>query len=361
VSAGLAFWHRDQGNYWGHNAVIRTRAFAGSAGLPDLPGRAPFGGHIMSHDFVEAVLLARAGWGVHMAPSLEGSFEGAPPRLSELIARDRRWAQGNLQHLAIVTKPGITPMARMHLAMGAFSYLVSAIWALSLAVGVVLALQGRQMLPSYFLDSKTLFPIWPVIDPGAAMRLFLATMAVVLLPKALGLALELKRAHQARELFGMPRAIAGVAVETVFSMLLAPILMMTQTASVIQILLGRDSGWNAQRRDSAGLDFMDALQFHWRHALSGAILAVLAWEASPGLLIWMSPVVAGLILSGPLSWLTAQPAGPVLSVVLSTPEDRAPASILLRALRHKAIWTERLARGATVPGPEPVPQLGRAA
>ncbi len=210
VSAGLAVWSRDQGNYWGHNAIIRTVAFAGSAGLPDLPGKAPFGGHIMSHDFVEAVLLERAGWRVHMAPTLDGSYEGMPPRLIDLIVRDRRWSQGNLQHLAIVGAPGISAMGRLHLGMGALAYIVSAIWAGSLLVGVVLALQGQQMLPSYFTDSKTLFPIWPVIDPGAAMRLFLATMAVVLLPKVLGLALEIKRSSRARELFGMPRAVAAV-------------------------------------------------------------------------------------------------------------------------------------------------------
>jgi hypothetical protein len=60
VASGIAFWHRDQGNYWGHNAIIRTAAFASSAGLPELSGRKPFGGHILSHDFVEAVLLQRA-------------------------------------------------------------------------------------------------------------------------------------------------------------------------------------------------------------------------------------------------------------------------------------------------------------
>ena len=113
VAAGLGFWHRDQGNYWGHNAIIRTAAFAAAAGLPDLPGRKPFGGHILSHDFVEAVLLQRAGWGVHMVPTLEGSYEGMPPNIVDVVARDRRWAQGNLQHLAIVSQPGLTPMGRV--------------------------------------------------------------------------------------------------------------------------------------------------------------------------------------------------------------------------------------------------------
>lgn len=344
TAAGLAFWGKDQGNYWGHNAIIRTSAFAGAAGLPHLPGPPPFGGHILSHDFVEAMLLQRAGWGVHMAPSIEGSFESMPPSLTELIVRDRRWSQGNLQHLALLARQGVPGMGRLHLFMGALSYIVSAIWAASLAVGLVLALQGQQLLPSYFTDSKTLFPIWPVIDPGAAMRLFLATMAVVLLPKALGLALELKRAHAARELFGLPRAVAGVATETVFSMLFAPIMMMTQTSSVLQILAGRDSGWKAQRRDGAAMEIGEAIRFHWPHMLVGTVVTIVCWETSPGLLIWMAPVVLGLIFSGPINWITAQEAGPAMNAVLSTPIDRSPASIELRTLRHTEIWRERFAK-----------------
>lgn len=341
-AAGLAFWGADQGNYWGHNAIIRTRAFAGSSGLPCLPGKAPFGGHIMSHDFVEAMLLSRAGWGVHMAPSIEGSFESMPPALTDLIVRDRRWAQGNLQHLALIGKRGVPPMGRVHLTMGALSYLVSAIWAGVLIVGLVLALQGQQLLPSYFTDAKTLFPIWPVIDPGAAMRLFIATMAVVLLPKALGLALEIKRATMAREAGGIPRAMAGVTTETVFSMLLAPILMMTQTASVLQILAGRDSGWSAQRRDNGVIGFLEAHWLHGIHILVGVVIAYLCWQTSPGLLVWTAPVLLGLLLSGVLNWTTAQTAGPVMSAVLSTSDDRAPSPTVLRAQRHTDAWLGEL-------------------
>ena len=342
AAAGLAFWGRDQGNYWGHNAIIRTRAFAGSAGLPALPGAAPFGGHIMSHDFVEAMLLSRAGWGVHMAPSIEGSFESMPPGLTDLIVRDRRWSQGNLQHLALIGKRGVPAMGRVHLAMGALAYLVSAIWAGVLVVGLVLALQGQQMLPSYFTDAKTLFPIWPVTDPGAAMRLFMATMAVVLLPKALGLALDIKRARTARERGGLARAVAGVTTETVFSMLLAPIMMMTQTASVLQIFAGRDSGWKAQRRDDGAIGFVESLRLHGVHMLVGVGVAYICWSTSPGLLIWTAPVLLGLLLSGPLNWMTAQRAGPVFASVLSTAEDRAPAPTVLRANRHAAIWEGEL-------------------
>lgn len=343
TAAGLAFWSRDQGNYWGHNAIIRTEAFASAAGLPVLPGPAPFGGHILSHDFVEAMALQRAGWGVHMASSIEGSFESMPPSLTDLIVRDRRWSQGNIQHLALIARPGVPGMGRVHLLMGALSYIISAVWAAALAVGLVLALQGQQLLPSYFTDDKTLFPIWPTIDPGAAMRLFIATMAVVLLPKVLGLALELKRARRARELFGAARAFAGVVTETVFSMLFAPIMMMTQTSSVLQIFLGRDAGWKAQRRDDAAMELGEAMRFHWPHMLVGIVVTVVCWETSPGLLVWMSPVVLGLVLSGPLNWLTSQNAGPAMTAILSTPVERSPASIELRTLRHTDIWRDRLA------------------
>ena len=342
VASGIAFWHRDQGNYWGHNAMIRTGAFAGAAGLPELPGAAPFGGHILSHDFVEAVLLQRAGWGVHMVPGLEGSFEGLPPGIVELVMRDRRWAQGNLQHLGILTAPGLTGMGRVHLAMGAFAYLVSAIWAASLAVGLVLLLQGQQLIPSYFQDSKTLFPVWPVIDPGAALRLFMATMGVVLLPKGLGLILELQRVYVACERGGSLRAIAAVATETVYSMLIAPILMMTQTSAVAQILMGRDAGWKPQARDERGIPLIDALRFHVRHMVVGAGLALLCWNTTPELAIWMAPVILGLLLSGFINWYTARPASFLMRFLLSTPQDRAPAPTLARADHLAAAWDQRL-------------------
>ncbi len=351
VAGGLASWHRDQGNYWGHNAIIRTAAFAAAAGLPVLTGRKPFGGPVLSHDFVEAALLQRAGWGVHMVPSLQGSYEGMPPGLVDLIIRDRRWAQGNLQHLALISRRGLTAMGRVHLSMGAFSYLVSAIWALSLMTGIVLALQSQQLIPSYFQDSKTLFPIWPVIDPGAAMRLFLGTMAVVLLPKALGLALEVKRAAEAGELFGLPRALAAVTIETFFSMLLAPILMLTQTSAVVQILSGIDGGWKAQRRDDGTVPFQFAMRFHAWHMAAGAAIAFICWLVSPGLLLWMMPVIAGLVLAGPLNWLTAQPAGPAMSAVLSTWDDRDVPPILVRARELSGEWQTRFATSAAARRP----------
>jgi membrane glycosyltransferase len=342
VSAGLAVWHRHQGNYWGHNAIIRTAAFAQAAGLPALPGRLPFGGNILSHDFVEAVLLQRAGWQVHMAPTELGSYEGAPPGLIDLAVRDRRWAQGNIQHLAIVGAPGLTMMGRIHLGMGVCAYVISAIWALSLVAGLVLALQGQQLVPSYFYEGKSLIPVWPVIDPGAAFRLFIATMTVVLLPKALGLMLEVRRANAAGEPYAWAKTPVSVLFETLYSMLFAPILMVTQTTAVVQIFAGFDSGWKAQRRDDGNVSWAEVFRFHRWHLLLGVVAATICYLVSFSLMAWMGPVLLGLVLAMALTWYTARPAGPVASWLLATPEDRNPPPILRRVDALAIEWQQRL-------------------
>ncbi len=128
LRAAWRAWQGDDGNYWGHNAIIRVRAFAAACGLPMLPGKKPFGGSIMSHDFVEAALLRRAGWAVRMLPTLGGSWEESPPSLLDVAARDRRWAQGNMQHLAVVGSAGLTWPNRMHMWIGVMSYLASPLW-----------------------------------------------------------------------------------------------------------------------------------------------------------------------------------------------------------------------------------------
>ncbi len=340
VAAGLAVWQRSEGNYWGHNAIVRTRAFASAAGLPELPGRRPFGGHILSHDFVEAALLQRNGWEVHMVSSAKGSYEGAPPGLIELAVRDRRWAQGNLQHLSIVRLPALTLMGRVHLAMGAAAYIVSAVWATSLAVGVVLALQGQHVIPSYFHDAKSLFPIWPTIDPGAAFRLFLATMIVVLMPKVFGLVLEIRRALLEGSYLAAPRLVAGVVFETAFSMLFAPILMATQTTAVTQIMAGIDAGWKAQRRDGASVGILEVLRFHRWHMLIGVGLAMLTYLVAWSLMAWMSAILLGLSLSAFMSWWTARPAGPIFSNCFAIDEDWQTPPILIRTRERAAAWAQ---------------------
>ncbi|MDJ0389356.1 glucans biosynthesis glucosyltransferase MdoH [Roseomonas sp. E05] len=341
IAEGIAWWHGSEGNYWGHNAIIRTQAFAEAAGLPELPGRKPFGGHILSHDFVEAALLRRAGWAVHMVPWLRGSYEESPPSLMDLAVRDRRWCQGNLQHAAVLPARGLHWVSRLHLLTGIGSYITAPLWLIFLVFGVLLAIQARFIRPEYFPAGPSLFPEWPVVDPVRAMWVFIGTMGLLLAPKLMAWIALLFHGTDRRGCGGALRAFLSMLLETLVAGLLAPVTMLTQSVDVAAILLGRDSGWNAQRRDDGSVPFGQVVRLYWRHTLFGLIFGAAAWLVSPYLALWMSPVVLGLALAIPLAALTARRdvgLGLRRLGLLLTPEEAAPPLVLSRAKALTMEW-----------------------
>lgn len=334
LAYGLAWWHGSESNFWGHNAVIRTAAFAAAAGLPRLPGRKPFGGDIMSHDFVEAALLRRAGWAVHLVPALPGSYEEGPPTLIDLAIRDRRWCQGNLQHLAVLPARGLHWVSRLHMLSGVAAYVTAPLWLAMLVIGLLIALQARFISPAYFTDERSLFPQWPVQDPVLAAWVFIATVGVLLAPKLLGVALVLLSRAQRQRFGGGLRVIAGTVVEIALSALIAPVMMLSQSACVVSTLLGRDAGWKPQRRDDGGVGAGQVARMYLPHTLFGVVLALAAYLVSVPLFFWMTPVFAGLVLAIPVGIVTGQRrAGTLLRRLglLLTPEELAPVAELARA------------------------------
>ncbi|MBJ7408178.1 MAG: glucans biosynthesis glucosyltransferase MdoH [Bradyrhizobium sp.] len=328
IAAGVAWWHGSEGNYWGHNAIIRVRAFAEAAALPQLRGRKPFGGHILSHDFVEAALLRRAGWGIYMLPMLGGSYEEVPPSLLDFAARDRRWCQGNLQHLAVVPARGLHWVSRLHFMVGIGAYLTAPLWLLFLLLGMLISLQARFARPEYFPKGFSLFPTWPAQDSVLAIWVFVATMALLLLPKLLSLVLLWLQRPVRRQFGGALRASAGVFAEVVVSALMAPVMMIFQSIAVVEILAGRDAGWQTQRRDDGTVERRELYRKYGVPTLCGVAMAASAYAVSLPLLLWMSPVVVGLLFAVPIGALTARPASDKLFV---TPEEVAPPSVLRRA------------------------------
>jgi membrane glycosyltransferase len=334
VAAGLNAWSGRDGNYWGHNAIIRTAAFAGHCGLPDLRGRPPFGGHILSHDFVEAALIRRAGYAVYMLPTLGGSYEESPPSLIDLAARDRRWCQGNLQHIRVLPAKGLLLASRQHFANGIMGYVASPLWMAQLLVGIALVLQTSYIRPEYFTSEFSLFPAWPRFDAERALQLFELTMGVLLAPKLFGLIAALVDARTRRGAGGALRLILSAILETIMSALLAPIMMLIQSGAVVQILSGRDTGWNPQRRDDGSIPFRDIVRRHRAHMALGLLTLFAGMLISPSLVAWMSPTIAGLILAIPLSWASGQLwIGVALRRLglLTTPEETSPPAIVLRS------------------------------
>ncbi len=334
IARGVAAWQGMDGNYWGHNALIRVRAFAECAGLPELRGRKPFGGHILSHDFVEAALLRRAGWEVRMDHDLGGSWEGAPPSLLTSAARDRRWAQGNIQHAAVLPTRGLRWMSRIHFMIGIGAYLVSPIWLAMILVGMALTAQSSLLRPEYFTDAVQLFPRWPRFDAERMRLLFVGSTALLLFPKALG-ALEAMLTPEIAARFGGARRVAaGVAIEILLSALLAPALMLIQARQIVEILLGRDSGWRPQERAGTALPWRAAFAAHGWHAAIGLGGGALLWFVQPGVLIWLSPVLLGLALAPVISRMSGDARIGALmarSGVLDSPEDRSKPAIAIKA------------------------------
>ncbi|MDR3506942.1 MAG: glucans biosynthesis glucosyltransferase MdoH, partial [Caulobacteraceae bacterium] len=273
-------------------------------GLPHLPGRKPFGGHIMSQDFVEAALMRRAGWEVRMAPLLGGSYEETPPTLSDLIARDRRWCQGNLQHLMVLPSRGLHWISRLHLLRGVSSYLTAPIWLALLVMGVILALRPDLGVAGWSHargDGAVAHA-----DSGAVLGIFAISMGFLLAPKLMAFAAMLADPDERRAFGGARRAFGGLMLEMALSTLIAPILMLNQVRALASILAGRDSGWPAQSRDEGRVSLAEAARRHLGDTLAGLALAAAALWAAPDLLLWMSPVVAGLIGAIPVAMLSAR-------------------------------------------------------
>lgn len=334
VATGLSAWMGQDGNYWGHNAIIRVKSFADHAGLPDLRGKPPFGGHIMSHDFVEAALIRRAGWLVYMLPDLPGSYEESPPSLIDLAVRDRRWCQGNLQHSRVLPTKGLKLPSRQHFATGIMSYMASPFWLLQLIVGIALVLQTIYIRPEYFAKDFSLFPVWPTFDPQRALALFGLTMGILLAPKFFGLILMLFNSEGRKACGGTFRLLLSTVIELILSALIAPILMLIQSGSVFHIILGRDTGWQPQRRDDGSIPLRDIVRRHRWHCLLGIIAGISAFLIATSLFLWMSPTILGLVLAIPISWCSGQ-LGVGLWLkrrgLLMTPEEGAPPPITTRA------------------------------
>ncbi len=296
LARGFAVWAGTEGNYLGHNAVLRTRAFAAAAGLPHLPGRRPMGGVILSHDFVEAALLRRAGWTVRMLPEAAASYEDTPEAVLGYVRRDRRWCQGNMQHLRLLAMPGLHPLSRFHLLQGAMAYLAS-VWWLSLLI--LWAALGDSGTVSYFSERNPLFPVWPDLPPVTQGTVAAVVALMLLGPKLVGVAAYL-RDHRlprgTRLRFGL-----SLAAEVGLSGLMAPMLMLHQMRSVLRTLAGFDAGWTPHVVGKPGLSTL--IRFHAVETVLGPVLTglVLAGLLTP----WLLPVAICLSLGVPLSALVA--------------------------------------------------------
>ena len=296
----LAHWQGPDGSYWGHNAILRIEAFARNAALPVLSGKPPLGGEILCHDIVEGALLRRAGWEVRLLPEMGGTWEEMPTNLIDLIGRDRRWCQGNLQHARVLPLPGLPWASRWHMLTGILMYLAYPVWVAFLALGTVQAMRSGELgLLAYGLTGGN----------PAAWGLFALTAAIMALPKILSLAEVLASPGRRAEFGGAGALLKSAALEQAVWVLLWPVMAVFASGAVLSTLLGRVVRWDAQTREDRSVPWREAFRLQIDALVAGlALTALLIHAGDPWLALWMGPTALALVTAPVQGVLTSSPA-----------------------------------------------------
>lgn len=298
-TAGLHYWQLGESHYWGHNAIIRMQPFIEHCALSLLPGKGPFAGEILSHDFIEAALMRRAGWKVWIAYDLDGSYEEMPPNLLDELKRDRRWCQGNLMNFRLFLSKGMHSVHRAVFVTGVMAYLSAPLWFLFLILSTGMLMQHTLTEPIYFTEPWQLFPNWPQWHPEKALALFSATATLLFLPKILSVLLICMQGAQ--QFGGRLRLIGSMLIEMFFSMLLAPVRMLFHTHFVIAAFMGWALRWKSPPREDAETSPGEAIRKHGFHTLLGLTWGGIIFWLNPTFLPWLLPIVGSLALAIPVS------------------------------------------------------------
>jgi membrane glycosyltransferase len=324
-TAGMQYWQLGESHYWGHNAIIRIEPFMKHCALAKLQGHGGLSGELLSHDFVEAALMRRAGYHVWLVHDLHGSYEQQPPNLLEELARDRRWCQGNLQNARLIAEPGLHPVHRAMLGTGAMAYVSAPLWLMSVLVGAGLWLFGDR----------------PLLGAGGALPLEIAglwavTVAMLMLPRVMGVAVILM-SNQQRRYGGTKALVRGAMLEAALSVLQAPVRMLGHSIFVMVALTGLKLDWKSPPREANDIGWHDALRRFGPISAGVAALAVVVLFLQPQITLWLAPMALPLLLAVPLTVLTSRSAlGQRLLAnrLLLIPEEHSAPPVLRRAWTH---------------------------
>lgn len=325
---GSAWWQGDCGPYWGHNALIRLEPFMEHCHLPILPGKGPLSGYVLSHDQVEAVFMRRAGYECRVLAEEGGSYEENPPHILEFIRRDLRWCHGNMQYLKLLSEPGLKPISRVQLLLAILMFTSAPAWMtfVSVATGSVIlsdmTFSGFQMGPGYVL--------------------FLIVMTMIFAPKLVSIADVMMRS-KLRKAYGGGLAVMLSAIgEIIFSMLLAPIMAVTETIFLVALPFGKALGWTAQNRQVTSLPVGVVASHLWPQmlfGLFGVLALVLSGSVSLNGFLVSLPVFVGPLLAIPMGYTSAHVAFGSLFTRLGfwpLPEEQNPP-VIIRAINLPAL------------------------
>ena len=330
---GSAWWSADCGPYWGHNALIRAAAFEAHCNLPVLPGSPPLGGHVLSHDQLEATYMRRGGYEVRVLPIETQSFEANPPTLLEFAKRDLRWCQGNMQYWRFLFEPGLKPLSRFQLFQAVLMYVAPPAWIVATFAAAWKGVTGG------FDATYIELGFWSFIT------IFLLSVT----PKIAGVVDVLLTPGAIRSYGGPLRFGLSAVIELLASMIMAPIVAVYVSVFLIGLLFGRSVTWSGQNRDRLGVTLYTAIKAMGLQTLIGVVLATIITGLIGGYAIfWALPVVAGLCLAIPFTVFTASQRFGYWTTRLglfAIPEEGCLPRVLTRLVPHEArLWRRPSAR-----------------
>jgi membrane glycosyltransferase len=319
---GATWWQGDCGPYWGHNAIIRLAPFIAHCHMPVLPGDGPLSGHVLSHDQVEAALMRRAGYEVRVLPVEGLSWEENPPTLMEFSRRDLRWLQGNMQYWRLLSLPGLRPVSRFQLLFAIQMYLGSPAWMAMTAIGTVLLALSDTPAAHYV-----------PVKAGAGTVLFSIMMLMTFAPKIATVIDVLLTPAARRSYGGTPTFAVNIAIETLFMILLSPVIALSHTIFMTRLFVFRRGGtWNGQTRQSHAVPWRLAFDRLWPQTLAGCAVLAVAASKAPNDIGFVLLGTTGLILAAPFAVATASPLIGRLFArigVCRLPEEKAAPAVLL--------------------------------
>ncbi|CAN5895353.1 hypothetical protein BH11VER1_BH11VER1_02020 [soil metagenome] len=319
--AGMNYWQCGEANFWGHNAIIRLAPFIEYCALPPLPEKVPFGGHIMSHDFVEAALMRKAGYAVRLLYTDEGSYEEGPPTLIDTLKRDRRWCLGNMQHFWLLFAKGWHPISRLNFYHGIMSYVSSPLWFIFLVLGTFTASSGQGIM-----GQQATF---------AGQLLLGLTVMFIFLPKVLILMDEVFTGRLFKPFKLRMLTVISSVLDTFIFALMAPIMMIFHSQFVVKTILGQGVRWVAQRRKlGTGIDWREPILTFGSTAVLGLAWGALAFYISKTFLLWISPVLVALIFGIPFAIMTSSTRSLHRFGLFLTPEELYPPPVLQALEEH---------------------------
>ena len=321
---GSAWWQADCGPFWGHNAVIRTAAFKAHCRLPELGGKAPWGGPLLSHDQIEAVLMRRGGYEVRVLPVETESYEDNPVSILDFMTREQRWMNGNMQYWRLLTMPGLPPVSRFQLVQAILMYLSGPAWMLLTLLGMI----------------KVVVDPLGAYDNELGVTMFLLVVGMSLAPNLFGAIAVARQSGGLARYGGTGQFLKGVGIETLFSLLMSPAVALRLTIFLGGLLLGRRIRWNGQERDVHGISWGTATRELWPQTVFGLAMIVTFAMTVPPILLWSAPIVLGLILAIPFAVITASPGlGQRLAAnrVCAIPEERAMPDLLTRVAATRPV------------------------